>query len=342
MPVNKLALLRYKTIDKCLQNRYRKWTLDDLMDAVSDALYEYEGIRGGVGKRTIQLDIQNMRSDKLGYSAPITVIDKKYYAYEETDYSITKSNVSHQDLEKLTDVIKVLKQFKGFTYFEDISAMVGKIEDKMLRQKNQVVSYIDFEKNELLKGLEWIDPLLQSIKNQDSIDIQYQSFKARKPSLCTCFPYQLKEYRNRWFVLCRINKRKQLQIFALDRIQNITINKQEQFIPADDFELDIFFDDVIGVTKSLGQKPTRIVLEVDKNTAPYILTKPFHASQKILRNDDKGLIFQIDVIWNYELEREILGFGEAMTVLSPRNLKGRIFKRMEIALSKYNKKSEAE
>ena len=84
MSVNKNALIRYKTIDKCLQNRYRKWTLEDLIDACSDALYEYEGIDKGVSKRTVQADIQIMRSDKLGYFAPIIVLDKKFYTYETT------------------------------------------------------------------------------------------------------------------------------------------------------------------------------------------------------------------------------------------------------------------
>ncbi len=44
MAINKNALIRFKTIDKCLQNRYRKWTLDDLIYECSEALYEYEGI----------------------------------------------------------------------------------------------------------------------------------------------------------------------------------------------------------------------------------------------------------------------------------------------------------
>ena len=39
MPANRNALIRYKTIDKCLQNRYRRWTLEDLIEACSDALY---------------------------------------------------------------------------------------------------------------------------------------------------------------------------------------------------------------------------------------------------------------------------------------------------------------
>lgn len=36
MPVNKNALLRYRTIDNCLRNTRRRWTLDDLNDACSD------------------------------------------------------------------------------------------------------------------------------------------------------------------------------------------------------------------------------------------------------------------------------------------------------------------
>ena len=65
MPANKNALIRYKTIDNCLRNRYRRWTLQDLVDACSEVLYEMEGIDNGVSVRTIQGDIQMMPSDKL-------------------------------------------------------------------------------------------------------------------------------------------------------------------------------------------------------------------------------------------------------------------------------------
>lgn len=79
MPVNKNALLRYRTIDRCLQNRYRRWTLDDLIEACSDALYEFTGKSDSVSRRTVQLDIQKMRSEELGYCAPIVVRENRYY-----------------------------------------------------------------------------------------------------------------------------------------------------------------------------------------------------------------------------------------------------------------------
>lgn len=114
MPVSRNALIRYKTIDTCLRNRFRKWTLEDLVDACSDALYEYEGIDKGISKRTVQMDIQLMRSEKLGYNAPIVVKDHKYYTYEDPEYSITNTPLSEQDLKVMSEAVELLKQFNGF------------------------------------------------------------------------------------------------------------------------------------------------------------------------------------------------------------------------------------
>ncbi len=131
MPVNRNALVRYKTIDACLRRRNRKWTLEDLIEACSDALYEYEGIRKGVSRRAIQLDIQLMRSEKLGYNAPIVVLDKKYYTYEDPEYSIANIPLTQQDLNTLNEVVGILRQFKGFAHFREVDDMVNRLQHKI-------------------------------------------------------------------------------------------------------------------------------------------------------------------------------------------------------------------
>lgn len=327
MSQNKLALLRFKVIDQCLQNRQRKWTLNDLVEKVSDALYDFEGITSGVGKRTVQLDIQHMRSDKLGYNAPIVVIEKKYYTYEDKNYSITKSNVSAADLDKLSDAVKILGQFKGFSSFEDVGEMVSKLEDRILMQRNEARPLISLEKNELLKGLEWIETVYKALKNEDALSIGYQSFKAKAPSEFTISPYMLKEYRNRWFVLCHNHKSRSIQILALDRVVGMKVDNTLLHKPAG-FEVATFFDDVIGVTKNINQRPAHIVLRFDQSAAPYILTKPIHPSQKLLESNDDFCTVSLDVVPNFELEREILGFGENVVVVSPRFLKENIVRRI--------------
>jgi predicted DNA-binding transcriptional regulator YafY len=334
MSVNKLALLRYKVIDQCLQNRFRKWTLEDLIDAVSDALYEYEGIDTGVSRRTIQADLQLMRSGKLGYEAPIEVLEKKYYTYSDKKYSITRSKVSAQDVEKLNEVVSILKQFKGFTYFEDISEMVGRLEDKITKQTQKGSFLIDFEKNELLKGLDYIEILFKAVREKTVLAIDYQSFKARQTSELLVYPYLLKEYRNRWFLLARKYNKADTIILALDRISAIR-ERADLTYKAADFDISTYFEDTIGASKMLNQPSYLIVLRADSHHAPYILTKPLHPSQEILKYENGELIFSIKVVINFELEREILGFGDGLQVLSPRQLKGRIKKRLRLAVENY-------
>jgi predicted DNA-binding transcriptional regulator YafY len=334
MPINKLALIRYKTIDNCLQNRFRKWTLEDLMEACSDTLYEYEGITRGVSKRTIQMDIQTMRSEKLGYNAPIIVTDKKYYSYEEKNYSITNTPVTTQDMETLNQVLDVLKQFKGFNYFQELTSMVTRLEDKLYKQQHKGKSYIDFEKNDLLKGLQHIDGLHKAINQKQALEITYQSFKAREAQQFIFYPYLLKEYRNRWFLLGAHKQGKSIMILALDRIEAFKVHGNEKYHKAP-FDVHTYFSDVIGVSKMPDQKPQTIVLHIHKNDAPYIITKPLHPSQTIQKQDNEGTIFSIDVIWNFELERELLGFGEKIKVLSPKRLANKIYFRLQQTLKQY-------
>lgn len=330
MPVNRNALIRYRTIDRCLQNRRRKWTIEALIDACNDALYEYEGIDKGLSMRTIRLDLNAMRSDKLGYNAPIIVKDKKYYTYEDADYSITNIPLTAQDLSILQEVSHLLKQFKGFSHFNEVTEMVNKLEDKIYSEKNQQPSVIDFEKNELLAGIQWLDVLYKAIVCKTTLQLTYQSFKAREASDIIFYPYLLKEYRNRWFILGMTKRGKEICTFALDRIQNIVSLTNEIFRDHKTFDPHTYFNDIVGVTRNTADKPTCIEFLADQTQAPYIKTKPIHASQQIVEERKDGIVFSIDVVPNFELERELIGFGEGLKILSPSGFMRRIRRKVRL------------
>lgn len=131
MPANKNALIRYKTIDRCLKNKYRRWTLDDLVEACSDALYEMEGIRRGVSIRTVQADIQIMRSDKLGYEAPIEIYDGKFYRYAEEGYSISNSRLDSEMCELISDALDKLRQFETITPASELGNILTEVKHKL-------------------------------------------------------------------------------------------------------------------------------------------------------------------------------------------------------------------
>lgn len=321
MPANRNALIRYKTIDNCLRNKYRRWTLEDLIDACSDALDEYEGISKGISRRTIQMDIQVMRSEKLGYNAPIVVYDNKYYKYEDEDYSITNTPLSEQDLKVMSEAVEVLQQFKGFTYFSSMGDIVSRLEDHVTSARQKTIPVIDFEKNDSLKGIDYLDAIYHAIVNKQVLSLKYRSFKARSASTFAFNPYLLKEYRNRWFVFGVKQGNATLVNLALDRIQHLDIARGETYKENTVFDPTTFFDDLVGVTKNIGSQPETVRFQVNRQNAPYVETKPLHRSQRIVERLANGkVIFEIDVVINPELEREIFGFAEGIKVLSPASL----------------------
>ncbi|WP_321281735.1 WYL domain-containing protein [Marinifilum fragile] len=325
MPVNRNALIRYTTIDKCLRNQYRKWTLEDLMEACSDALYEFEGIDKGVSRRTIQLDIQNMRSEKLGYNAPIVVTDKKFYTYDNPEYSITQLPLSDQDLNKLNDAVEILKQFQGFSHFSEMTGLIQKLENKIHTEQSKERSIIHIDTNENLKGLEHLNALYQAIQSKKVLRLEYQSFKARNRNSIYFYPYLLKEFNNRWFLIGRQKlKKNKFMTLALDRIHSVEHQESMEFLDDPDFNPDEYYKHSIGVTVNEGLSPRTISIKLDRTHAPYVITKPIHASQKMIDNGPNGITIQIKVIPNYELERVLLGFGPGLEVISPPSMRKRI------------------
>ena len=330
MALNRLALIRYRTIDECLRNRARRWTLDDLMDACSDALYEYEGIDRPVSRRTVQYDIQMMRSDKLGYEAPIVVVERKFYTYADPEYGIMQGPLSEADLGQLGEAVAVLKQFQGFGHLQELGGLVQKLEDKVKTGKGKHRKAILLESNERLRGLEYLEELFQAVRNEKVARLTYQSFRARTPSLIDVNPLLLREYNNRWFLIASKGREQRVLNFALDRIQAITY-PDLPFFPMPNFDPDAHYQHVVGVTVN-NTRARRIRIRLSSQHAPYVLTKPLHASQETEELlEDGGAIVAIKVIPNFELERLLLGFGPGLEVLSPPSFRQRIGKLVRAA-----------
>ena len=338
MSQNKNALIRYKTIDKCLQNQYRTWTLEDLMNACSEALFEYEGKENSVSKRTTQLDIQLMRSEKLGYNAPIVVYDKKFYKYEDEDYSITDIPLTETDINVLTETVSMLKQFKDFSLFSDVSDILQRLEDKIYAEKSHSRPVIYLDKNENLKGLHFLDVLYQAIIKKMVVKLTYKSFKSREEQTFNFHPFILKEFNNRWFLVGKKKASHPISNLALDRIIAIDFDFNLEHLN-EDFDAEHYYRDVIGVTVNEGLRTQKILIWIEKSNAPYVITKPFHHSQNIEKQEENGsILISLNLKINNEFERLILGFGEYLKVISPESLRLRIKEKFEKALKNYEER----
>jgi len=114
----------------------------------------------------------------------------------------------------------------------------------------------------------------------------------------------------------------------------------KNFIEYSGVDFERYFSDTIGVTKSESDRANKVILWIQQKHAPYVLTKPLHASQQLLKEDETGIMIRLDVVLNFELEREILGFGEGVKVISPRILQGRVKKRIERMIDLYKQREK--
>ena len=338
MPINRATLIRISTIDRCLQNRYRRWTINDLIDACTDALAEFEGRANPVSRRTFQNDLALMRSDRLGYNAPIVVRDNQYYEYEDPDFTITHLPLNDEGLDALNSALDILRQLQCFPQLASSIETISKLNEQISRQTGASVPAMDMEHVDGYRGERFIGMIYDAVRKHRTITIEYQSFKASRPDTLTVYPYLLKEYRNRWFLVGErsTNRAPHVNIFALDRIHSVKFDHEHPFRKCAGFDPEHFFDDTIGVTRQIGDKPRHVVIDIDSTQAPYIESKPFHRSQKVeQRFDDGSIRISLKVVINNELVRLILGYGGHAEVIAPPELRVKVAESVIKAADRY-------
>ena len=110
MPSNLNALIRYKTIDRCLRNKYIRCDIRRLQEACSEALGEARGRMETISERTIRDDIRVMRSEILEFNAPI-ICEDGYYRYSNPNYSIF--NVSLSEIGVIRELVDILLKHRN-------------------------------------------------------------------------------------------------------------------------------------------------------------------------------------------------------------------------------------
>ncbi|WP_306642207.1 helix-turn-helix transcriptional regulator [Sanyastnella coralliicola] len=337
MPANKYALLRYRIIDRCISNSARPYpSKEDLREACEEALYGSSGDRISIS--TIEKDLWAMRNEgELGYYAPIAYSKvHKGYFYEEEDYSINEMSLNDDDLEAIHFAAETFNQFRDIPIFKQYQQAIDKVTSrlKISPDLNDQSSehFIQFEEAPEVKGIEHLGPIAKAIQQHQRLRFQYAKFTDDTASSYEVEPYLLKEYRNRWYVICWNPSREDFRTYALDRMGEVKVSKKT-FKPDPEFSSDRFFQHSIGITE-VDKEPQQVIFECSPVLGRYLDSQPLHRSQNIAWSEDKAQI-KLEVLITYELIAELLSFGADVKVLAPTQLKDRIQSTLSAALSKY-------
>ena len=333
MPVDKQVLLRYQVLNKCFRNRYREYTIDDLVDECNKALRRID--KPDISKRTIQNDINILEADYgIILNEKLKRGRQRLYRYADTSYTIPLYRIDDEERNKIEDAIYVLKQFEGEPLYDWVRTILMQIEGGMFEEDASPV--VSFQSNLDLKGLGHFSKLLQAILNKRVLKLGYVPY-GKAQITATVYPYYLKQYNDRWYLIARVKGYDSFAHYALDRINSF----EEIALPYKEAEVDFseYFDDVIGVTVPDGDAED-IVIKVTGKRFNYIRTKPLHLSQRIIEEAEGYAIISINVKVNNELESLILSFGDDMEVISPTSFRDRIAEKIQAMNQRYLKRKD--
>ena len=334
MPKNKDSLIRYRVINRCLRDR-RYVTLQALREACEKALDI-----SPLSDRTIEGDISAMRHDTgLGYFAPIKRdrINKVYY-YEDPDFSIDTIPLNQDEIESLVFAAKILEQYKEIEIFKTFTDTVQKLVDVLNIYRNSgidtVRNFIEFETVESSKGTEKLEELIDALKRRCVLKIRYKSFTSKKITSHIIHPYHLKEYRNRWFLIGFNEKFKAIRTYGLERIISIDAEDNKKFIDIEKKKKK-YYENVIGVSV-IDEEPRKIQIAFSEMQAQYVITQPWHHSQRRVNEIKDKIVFEYFLVPNYEFYAQVLSWGNEVEIISPIVIRNSIKQYYDSILCKYN------
>ena len=150
MPKIKHVELRYQILNKCFRNRYREYTIEDLVNECNKVLRAND--RPEVSKRTIQNDINTLEADYgIMLDENLKRGRQRLYRYRDTSYSLPLFRMNDQERNKIQDAIRVLEDFEGDPMYEWARSLLIQVGAGLFDEDTS--SVVSFQCNPDLEGL---------------------------------------------------------------------------------------------------------------------------------------------------------------------------------------------
>ena len=192
---------------------------------------------------------------------------------------------------------------------------------------------------EIPSGQKYFAHIIEAMKNNNVINMTYQSYWRDNSNNFDVEPYSVKLFRQRWYLLGRSPYMNKIIIYALDRIQDLWVTDAKFELPAS-FNANEFFCEYFGVNIGDDIDVETVKLKVASHQANYIRAVPLHHSQEEIERNENFSIFEFRLRPSNDLIREILWHGEAVEVLAPTKFRNEVASTIEGIRGKYNVNKE--
>ena len=182
-------------------------------------------------------------------------------------------------------------------------------------------------------GTKHMHGLIHAIQNNFYVEFTYKKFwddsiKKRKVA-----PISLKESRNRWYLIAKDEKDNIVKNFALDRIQDLFVEKDH--FASVKYNVSKEFRDSFGIINGTDETAIEIILSFTPEQGRYVESLPLHHSQSLISKSKKEIQFKYYIRPTYDFRMEILSYGSKVKVIAPKILQEDIINELQAALKQY-------
>lgn len=172
--------------------------------------------------------------------------------------------------------------------------------------------------------------------SQRCIRITYQALEAERAAERTIDPYFIEPAAegHSGYVIAYCHRSKEIRNFKIERIQDIQLSEELYTVPAD-FDANRYFGSAWGIV--VEGEPKTIRLRFDRSVARIIKETAWHPSQTLKTDKDGSVTLTLRVSNTVELRSWILGWGEKVEVLEPKELREKIRETAEAVIQVYRR-----
>lgn len=268
--------------------------MQELRQWVKDELAAHGNEEVAVSERTLKRDIADLR-DYLGI--PIGSSRTRGYYFPEDEVS---------------DEGNIETVLESFNLLNALNADTG-------------MGHFIFPERRPYRGNKYLYPLLKAIQKRMPVSVQYKKYGVGEDFRQKVFPYALKQWRSRWYLLGIPDGKEKMRTYGLDRIQDLE-PLGGRFKAKDVPDIETSYKDCYGIYNDERLPAEDLILSYDKREGEYVKSQPIHHSQITLQDlpEHERLVISLHVKITKELKLELLARGFSLQVHQPESLRREI------------------
>ena len=175
--------------------------------------------------------------------------------------------------------------------------------------------------------------VMEAMTENLEVVMEYHKYTSEESETLTIWPYAVKEFAKRWYIIAYCKEREGLRVYGLDRVKSMEVTGKK-FRMKVGFDVDELFATSFGIYLP-GGKGQIITFKCSENEAKFLRDLPLHSSQEEVRKDGDSVIFSIFVCPDKNLIMEVCKHGSRIEILSPAEVRDAVREELKKALAQY-------